>query len=198
MKKSLVLRIFICIFVFFFGLFSIGSLYTYLALTPIVVSGESMSPNLKDYEFGYLDHTDYALDHIKRNQIIAFYTDDENYYYIKRVIATPFETFYLNSLDGSIFINEEEIDQDYISLQTRNKTCSSSCYYSDEKITLKEDEYFVLGDNRNNSFDSAHGLGLIKKENIVGVLKVITGTCSSKECSWNERNYKFVTNWKYY
>ena len=199
MKKRLVLKIFVCIFVFFFALFSLGSLYTYLALTPIDISGESMSPNVLDREFGYLDHSKYAINNIKRGQIIGFHNDsDEDYFYIKRVIATPLETFYLRSSDGTIFINEEEIKQDYITNDKKNKTCSSSCYYADEKITLKENEYFVLGDNRDNSFDSAHGLGLVKKENIIGVLKVIMGVCKSETCSWNERDYRFITDWKYY
>lgn len=198
-KRNRIKKILLITVLLLFALCSVGALYTYLFLTPIVISGESMYPTLQDNEFGYVDHQYFSKKNLKRNQIIAFFVSgNEDYFYIKRVVGLPNETFHLNSVDGNIFINGEKISQEYIPESIKQKTCSSECVFADQDIVLKENQYFVLGDNRENSHDSAHGLGLVEEENILGVLKVILGNCSSKTCNFGERNYRFISDWKFY
>lgn len=183
--------------------FGFNSIYT-----PIVVSGTSMSPNLKSGEFGYANKTKRRINKIKRNDIVIFkpYENDDAIY-IKRVIALPNETFYLDSSTCDIKINGEVIPQSYIEEDIKVLTDNNAKKeFLDKEIVLGSDEFILLGDNRGNSLDSLHGLGVIKKDRIIGVLDVIVATCDSgsyddtskRVCNFNQRNYYSIKDWKYY
>jgi signal peptidase I len=97
-----------------------------------------------------------------RNTVVLPFTspdanNDECADLIKRVIGLPGETIEIKA--GRVYINGTKIEEPYIT-----SFCEVSC---DKQWTLKDDEYFVLGDNRNNSMDS-HSFGPINRHLIVG------------------------------
>jgi signal peptidase I len=99
----------------------------------------------------------------ERNTVVLPFTSpdsnsDECADLIKRVIGLPGETVELR--EGRIYINGSKIEEPYIT-----SFCETGC--GDKSWTLKSDEYFVLGDNRNNSMDS-HSFGPINRHLIVG------------------------------
>lgn len=140
-----------------------------------------MYPTLQTGDFGYALSTEYAKKNIKRFDIIIFEKeeDDRQYDLIKRVIALPGETYEFKGENCDLYINDELIPQSFISLEYQKLTCQgpTATIEKDIKYVVPENYYFVLGDNRGNSRDSAHGLGNVKQEEIVGILKVITATC---------------------
>ena len=128
-----------------------------------VVKGSSMEPTLSNGDQLIVDKVTYHFHEPKRFDIIVFpYQYEENTYYIKRIIGLPGESVRIDE-KGAIFINGEELIESYGREVIKNAGLAAT------EITLGEDEYFVLGDNRNNSTDSrAEDVGLIKESDIVG------------------------------
>ena len=94
-----------------------------------------------------MDKLSYRFKDPERYDIIVFpYQYKEETYYIKRIIGLPGETVQI--IDGTIYINGSVLDENY----GREKMVSSGLAL--DEIQLGEDEYFVLGDNRNASSDS--------------------------------------------
>lgn len=126
------------------------------------VNGESMYPTLYDGDNLIVDKLSYRFHEPERFDIIVFpYQYKEKTYYIKRVIGLPGETVQI--IDGYVYIDGKELDENYGREVMRDAVLAS------EKITLGEDEYFVLGDNRNASEDSRFpDVGNIKREDIIG------------------------------
>ncbi len=127
-----------------------------------VVSGESMYPALEDGDNLIVDKISYRFTNPKRFDIVVFpFQYQDGVYYIKRVIGLPGETVQIQ--DGDIYINGRILQENYGNEEIRNPGFASS------EITLAEDEYFVLGDNRNNSRDSREpSVGNISGEDIIG------------------------------
>ena len=127
------------------------------------VSGSSMEPTLSDGDNLIVDKISYRIHDPQRFDIIIFpYQYQENTYYIKRIIGLPGETVYINDA-GEIYINGKLLEEDYGLDTIQNPGLAS------EPITLGEDEYFVMGDNRNNSTDSRFAsVGEIRRQNIIG------------------------------
>ena len=127
------------------------------------VSGSSMEPTLSDGDNLIVDKISYRIHDPQRFDIIIFpYQYQENTYYIKRIIGLPGETVYINDA-GEIYINGKLLEEDYGLDTIQNPGLAS------EPITLGKDEYFVMGDNRNNSTDSRFAsVGEIKRQNIIG------------------------------
>ena len=127
------------------------------------VSGSSMEPTLSDGDNLIVDKISYRIHDPQRFDIIIFpYQYQENTYYIKRIIGLPGEMVYINDA-GEIYINGKLLEEDYGLDTIQNPGLAS------EPITLGEDEYFVMGDNRNNSTDSRFAsVGEIKRQNIIG------------------------------
>ncbi len=122
---------------------------TYIA-TPVMVSGSSMNPTLKSKEIMILNKMDKKY---TRFEIVVLKTDHGDI--IKRVIGLPGETISIEK--GNIYINSRKIEDKYGSGKTSDV----------EKVKLGKDEYYVLGDNRNNSMDSRY-YGPFKKDKIKG------------------------------
>ena len=124
-------------------------------VTPVMVSGTSMSPTLKGREIMILNKLDKK---ITRYEIVVLDTNHEDI--IKRVIGLPGET--ISCENNTIYVNSRKIDDKFGSGVTSDF----------KKITLGKDEYFVLGDNRENSLDSRY-YGPFKKKEIKGSTKLI-------------------------
>ncbi|MCR4754702.1 MAG: signal peptidase I [Lachnospiraceae bacterium] len=127
------------------------------------VIGESMELTLMDGDNLLVDKLSYRFHDPKRFDIVVFpYRYDKHTYYIKRVIGLPGETVQINT-DGEIFINGEKLEEYYGREVIKNPERAI------EPILLADDEFFVLGDNRNNSRDSRwEDVGNIKKSELTG------------------------------
>ena len=99
----------------------------------------------------------------ERGDIVIFkYPDDESVDYLKRIIGLPGETVQVK--DGYVYINGEKLESDIY-----GKEVMQSAGIAAEPITLGDDEYFVLGDNRNNSSDSRDpSVGILKRKDLLG------------------------------
>jgi len=126
------------------------------------VSGDSMQATLQDGDNLIVDKISYRFREPKRYEIIVFpYRYAEDTYYIKRIIGLPGET--VQVIDGYVYINGEQLDEHY-GLEVMNNAGNAA-----SPITLGEDEYFVLGDNRNHSADSRESsVGVLHREELIG------------------------------
>lgn len=127
------------------------------------VQGSSMEPTLQNEDNLIVDKITYRFHDPKRFDIIVFpFQYEEDTYYIKRIIGLPGETVQID-WEGDIYINGEVLEENY-GLEVIQDPGRAL-----EEIELGEDEYFVLGDNRNNSTDSrAEMVGNIHKKDIIG------------------------------
>lgn len=126
------------------------------------VSGSSMESTLSHGDNLIVDKITYRFADPKRYDIIVFpFRYEENTYYIKRIIGLPGETIQIR--DGSIYIDGEILKESY------GREVMKSAGLAAEPIELGEDEYFVLGDNRNDSTDSREpNVGVIHRDEIIG------------------------------
>ena len=131
----------------------------------IEVVGSSMVTTLNEGEIGLASKITYVKE-IERNDIIIFKRDNKEI--IKRVIGKPLDKIEIN--ENGVYVNNQLIEESYLTKENKEETYFLFGTYNE--ITLKEDEYFVLGDNRRDSLDS-RSYGPIKEENIVGKLVVI-------------------------
>ena len=143
-------------------------LFNQYLYAPMRINGESMNPALSDGDIVIIDKIGYVSEEPERFDLIAFkYKYDYSQMYIKRIIGMPGETIYME--DNKIFILNEETGE-YDQLKEYYGYYKGENKYADcEPITLADDEYFVLGDNRNDSEDSrSSGVGAVKSELIIG------------------------------
>ncbi len=128
-----------------------------------IVDGSSMANTLQDGEHLYVEKLSYRFDALDRFDIIVFYPygRENEEYYVKRIIGMPGETIQI--IGSDIYINGEILEEHY------GKDPITDPGRAAEPITLGEDEYFVMGDNRSVSKDSrTEEVGNVKKENIGG------------------------------
>ena len=142
-------------------------LLTYLVIHYIgqrtQVSGSSMEATLSDGDNLIVDKISYRFHDPERYDIIVFpYKSEKNTYYIKRIIGLPGEVVQIDE-DGTIYVDGEVLEESY------GREVILDPGEAEEPIALGEDEYFVLGDNRNASSDSRDpSVGNILGEDIVG------------------------------
>lgn len=129
----------------------------------VKVRGTSMENTLLDEDRLFLEKISYNLDKPKRFDIVVFHpknTSDKTYY-IKRIIGLPGETIQI--VDSKIYINNVLLEENF------GKEDMIDPGIAGQGILLSEDEYFVLGDNRNNSTDSRFpSVGAVTLDSIQG------------------------------
>ncbi|MDP3882611.1 MAG: signal peptidase I [Candidatus Staskawiczbacteria bacterium] len=134
----------------------------YFLFQPFIVKGESMYPNFESGDYLIVDEITYRFHEPERGDVIVFdFPKDTSQRFIKRIIGLPGET--VNIANGQVSIskdgNEIILDENY--LPDNLKT------YGDVNATLSADEFFVLGDNREYSYDS-RAWGVVSRKDIVG------------------------------
>lgn len=129
---------------------------------PFIVSGSSMLPTFENGDYLIIDKISYELGSPGRGDVVIFrYPMDPSKFFIKRVIGLPNETVDIKGNEVTITNQEHKnglkLKQPFVENQGNNN----------EHIELKEDEYFVMGDNRDASSDSRYW-GAVKKEFLEG------------------------------
>lgn len=130
-----------------------------------VVDGSSMVPTLSHNDNLIVDKISYRFRDPERFDIVVFpYRYAENTFYIKRIIGMPGETIQIDE-QGNIYIDGERLEENYgreiIDADKRGRAA--------EPVVLGENEYFVMGDNRNNSADSrTNGVGNVTRDEFIG------------------------------
>lgn len=127
-----------------------------------VVMGHSMEPTLQDSDNLITDKITYRFRDPKRFDIIVFpFKDNRATLLIKRIVGMPGET--VQVIDGNVYVNGYVLEDNYGNAVMTDPGLAA------DPVVLKEDEYFVLGDNRNNSTDSRfESVGNIHRSEIIG------------------------------
>ena len=126
-----------------------------------IVNGSSMNPTLENSDKVLLDKVLYKIGKLKRYDIVVFDYHHSSVY-VKRIIGVPGEKITIRK--GRVYVNGKILKDDPL--------LNDKMHYSGiakNGVELGEDEYFVLGDNRNNSHDSRYEqVGVVKKSDIIG------------------------------
>lgn len=131
---------------------------------PLVITGDSMLPNLKDGEQIIADKLSIKFKDIKRGEvIIVTHPEKPQIFLVKRVVGVPKDTFKI--INGKVLINEVLLEEPYI--DSHSTTNGGNKIKEGEAINLNKDMYIVLGDNRENSIDSRNW-GTVSKTKIIG------------------------------
>lgn len=133
-----------------------------LIAEPFVVSGASMVPTFQNGNYLIIDKLSYKFTDPKRNDVVIFhYPNDKTKFFIKRIIGLPNETVDIKGSTVTITNTENPesfvLDEPYVKNIANNTT----------HLELKNDEYFVMGDNRSGSSDSRYW-GAVKKDLLAG------------------------------
>lgn len=129
----------------------------------VATVGDSMSPVLENGDVTLVNRIIYNATAPKRGDIIAFKPkgNENSHYYIKRIVGLPGET--VSILEGEVYIDGERLEVDYETSKIDDMGIV------DGEMTLDGDEYFVLGDDRENSEDSRMAdVGNVKRSYIYG------------------------------
>lgn len=119
------------------------------------IDGSSMNPTLLDGEYLIINNVTYMLDEPQKGDIVVFRHPRNDLNLIKRVVGVPGDHIEINN--GTVWVNGEAQNEPYIA--------DSPNYSGSWDVPLGQ--YFVLGDNRNNSSDS-HSWGYLPEENLLG------------------------------
>lgn len=137
-------------------------LVTNFVIRPVQVKGNSMYPTLQDNSIGVSNTLGYHVSSLERFDIVIIYVPEKSEYLVKRVIGLPGET--VSYSNGQLYINDEAVEETFLD-QSYVESYGSAFMSDVAPITLGEDEYYCLGDNRPHSSDS-RVYGPFKKENI--------------------------------
>jgi len=149
---------------------------------PFVVSGESMFPTFNDGQYLIIDEISYILGTPHRGDVVIFrYPNDTKRFFIKRIIGMPNEKIIINNGEV-IIVNKENKDGFILKEPYLNEFFDTTINYE-----TKDNEYFVMGDNRNKSSDS-RTWGKLPEKLIIG--RAYLRLLPFKEISHLPGNYK--------
>ena len=152
----------------FYAILLLWAIIAYWAITRfgvqmVEVDGESMSPTFKDRDRALLHKWMYYRKNPEPGEVVGIKLPDDNELNLKRIIALPLDTIQIK--DGQVFVNGHPQAEPYLpeEIITEPGALSSNVY------EIAPDCYFVLGDNRSNSFDS-RAYGAIPRHMIKGMV----------------------------
>jgi len=132
---------------------------------PFLVSGASMEPTFSSGDYLLIDELAYRFRNPERGEVVVFkYPGNENVYYIKRIIGLPGERLIFK--DGKVQVFNQENSRGFFLEESYLPPLSTF----GQEVTLREGEYFVLGDNRTYSSDS-RSWGPLSRKEIVGIVR---------------------------
>lgn len=136
----------------------------YFLIQPFFVRGASMEPSFDDGQYLIVNEIGYRLDEPKREDVVVFkFPNDTSQYFIKRIVGLPGETVEVKN--GEVIIYNQDFPKGMILSELNYQIKGMT--FGEIKIILGKGEYFVLGDNRQASFDSRQW-GALSGENIIG------------------------------
>lgn len=158
----------------------------YFLFKPFYVKGQSMEPAFHEKDYLIIDEISYRFNEPQRGEVIVFDSPVSDDYYLKRIIALPGER--VKIVDNKVIIYNDEypsgvlLEEKYLGEDTQGEV----------SMTLGDNQYFVLGDNRDASFDSRR-FGAITDDDIVGRVWV-RGWPFSRFSSFKVPQYDFISN----
>ena len=162
-KKSMKREIIDTVLYFIFLFVAVWAIVTFVGQRT-VVNGVSMYDTLDDGDNLWVDKFSYHFKEPERFDIVVFPMYDGEEYFIKRIIGLPGETVRIDQ-QGNIYINGELLEESY-GYETIESGMIGRAF---DGVTLGDDEYFVMGDNRNESEDSRFDIvGNVKREDLMG------------------------------
>jgi signal peptidase I len=153
--------IYLLIFAAAYGCFRFSHSYV---LQVVQVDGASMAPTLRDGQCYFLNRLVYSFRDPKPMDIVTLQDPEDNGFAVKRVVAQPGDRVYLKA--GKLFVNGKALVEPY--LERGTKTYPDARYRAQLWI-CGQNQYFVLGDNRNRSTDS-RAYGAVPRQNILGMI----------------------------
>jgi signal peptidase I len=144
----------------------------YFVFQPFIVSGSSMEPNYSDGQYLIIDELSYRFSDPERGDVLVIrYPKDRKQFFIKRVIGLPGEKIEIDNGRVTI-VNDKNpdgitLDEAYLPSQGLSFPHNTSVVGGKKTITLKSDEYFMMGDNRLASSDS-RDWGPLDEDDIIG------------------------------
>lgn len=136
----------------------------YFLIQPFFVRGASMEPNFDNGQYLIIDELSYRLREPSRGEVVVFrYPADTKEFFIKRIIGLPGETVELS--DKNVTIKNKEHPEGLI--LDESFYLDRPANFEEHKITLQDNEFFVMGDNRPSSFDSRR-FGPVARNYLIG------------------------------
>ncbi|HCC22204.1 TPA: signal peptidase I [Candidatus Uhrbacteria bacterium] len=136
----------------------------YFLIQPFYVKGASMEPNFYDHEYLIIDEISYRFHEPQRGDIVVFrYPDDPSQFFIKRIVALPGERIVISG--GGLRILNQDHPEGF--LLDESGYIGATFTSGDKDLTLSDDEYYLMGDNRAASMDSRI-FGPVSKRLIIG------------------------------
>jgi len=142
------------------GVVAIVFLIQTFLFAPVYVSGESMCDTLQDREVMLVTKPEYLFGRPQRGDVVICKYPGRTENFVKRLVAVPGDTVEVKS--NVVYLNGEALDEPYLT-PSRNDDG-----FSMARVTLGDDEYFVMGDNRDNSHDSRNYYGYGKPATLTG------------------------------
>lgn len=170
----------------FFGILLI-CLTLFAGMDHVVISGTSMEPTLSEKEVALSDKYLFKIIGLNRFDVVIIndtelINNQEDYLLVKRVIGLPGET--ISYVDGNLYINDVYVEETFIDQAAKDATTTAYASgfvnaLTNGSVTLGTDEYFVMGDNRAESFDSRFFTNAITLDMIISKGLIIYGNYDS-------------------
>lgn len=147
--------------------FIVVMLLSHFVINPVQVDGDSMYPTLSNKEIGVMNIFLAKTQGIKRQDVVVVYNKDSDENWVKRVIGMPGDSVYAKN--DVVYVNDQPLEEPYLNTEYVQHIRQQGQNFTGDfnKVTLGDDEYFLMGDNRVVSYDS-RAVGPFKKSAIVG------------------------------
>lgn len=148
--------------------FTLAFIIKLFIFSPFVVEGASMQPTLHNEDHLFVNKIALHLSEVERGDVIIIKKENDPKYYVKRVVGLNGDKIEIK--DGILNVNRKPIKEDYLKKELKDEY---NQYLHYDQVTVPDNSYFVMGDNRLNSKDSRNGLDYIKDSEIVGKAQII-------------------------